>query len=187
MILVDALRRLVVPLDEADVPYLVVGSVASISYGEPRTTRDVDLVVAASPEIIGAVTRAFSGGGFYVPPAEVLLDEILRKERGFFNVIDHETDYKADFHVLAFTPFNAWAFARRRRIMVGDVSFWAAPPEMVILGKLEYYREGGSNKHVRDIRAMLAISADIDLAVIEREVGARGLEAQWLECTRSRR
>ena len=187
MMLVDALRRLVVPLDVAGAPYLVVGSVASISYGEPRTTRDVDLVVAASPEIIGVVTKAFSGGGFYVPPVATRLGEILRKERGFFNVIDHETDYKADFHVLASTPFHTWAFTQRRRLIVGDVSFWAAPPELVILGKLEYYREGGSDKHVRDIRAMLVVTPDIDVAVVEREVAARGLEAQWLECTRARR
>jgi hypothetical protein len=39
-------------------------------------------------------------------------------------------------------------------------SITIAPPEYVILRKLEYFREGGSDKHLRDIRAMLAVSGD---------------------------
>ena len=35
-----------------------------------------------------------------------------------------------------------------------------APAEYVIVRKLEYYREGGSEKHLRDIRSMLAVSGD---------------------------
>jgi len=40
-------------------------------------------------------------------------------------------------------------------------SITLAPPEYVIVRKLEYYREGGSEKHLRDIRAMLAVSGEL--------------------------
>ena len=40
---------------------------------------------------------------------------------------------------------------------LGTLTVSVAPPEYVILRKLEYYREGGSEKHVRDFRAMLAL------------------------------
>ena len=56
-----------------------------------------------------------------------------------------------------------------------------APPEIVILKKLEYFREGGSEKHVRDIRAMLAIT-DVDRAFIEAHIEQLGLREQWLVC-----
>lgn len=35
-----------------------------------------------------------------------------------------------------------------------------APPGYVIFRKFEYYREGGSEKHLRDVRAMLAVSME---------------------------
>lgn len=53
-----------------------------------------------------------------------------------------------------------------------------AIPYMVTGSKLEYFREGGSEKHVRDIRSMLQIS-DIDRAAVESFVAARGLEREW--------
>lgn len=55
-----------------------------------------------------------------------------------------------------------------------------APPEYVILRKLEYHREGGSEKHLRDIRAMLALSlVPIDRAALADWLARLGLEAQW--------
>jgi hypothetical protein len=49
--------------------------------------------------------------------------------------------------------------ARRQRIeFEPDVSGFAAAPEDAILGKLNYYREGGSDKHLRDIKGILKVS-----------------------------
>ena len=55
-----------------------------------------------------------------------------------------------------------------------------APPEYVIVRKLEYYREGGSEKHLRDIRSMLNTSPEaIQIAELERQIAARGLQEAW--------
>ena len=55
-----------------------------------------------------------------------------------------------------------------------------APLEYVIIRKLEYFREGGSEKHLRDIRSMLAISPDlIHRDELERLIAERGLEECW--------
>ena len=55
---------------------------------------------------------------------------------------------------------------------------WIAPPEYVILRKLEYPREGAQDKHVRDIRFMLATSV-VDRLFVESEVARLGLQTQW--------
>jgi hypothetical protein len=47
--------------------------------------------------------------------------------------------------------------------------------------KLQFYQEGGSDKHLRDIRYILA-ATPIDRAFIESEVEKRGLQATWREC-----
>jgi hypothetical protein len=55
-----------------------------------------------------------------------------------------------------------------------------APPEYVIVRKLEYFREGGSEKHLRDIRSMLSISEEqIDKGALEDWVRRQGVGAQW--------
>lgn len=68
----------------------------------------------------------------------------------------------------------------RRRAPYGDAELWIAPPEYVVLRKLEYFREGGSDKHVRDLRFMLAVTP-LDRDFIAAHVERLGLKSQWEE------
>ena len=44
----------------------------------------------------------------------------------------------------------------------------------------KYYREGGSDKHLRDIRRMLNVSGEqIDHAALAEWIEKRGLREQW--------
>ena len=45
MELAELLHRVTASLEALDIPYLVTGSMATIAYGEPRFTRDIDVVV----------------------------------------------------------------------------------------------------------------------------------------------
>ena len=59
-----------------------------------------------------------------------------------------------------------------------------APPEYVIVRKLEYYREGGSEKHLRDVRAMIAVSkAQLNRSELEDWIARRGLGTEWRAAT----
>jgi hypothetical protein len=42
----DILRHAVEALERMKVPYIVVGSIASIAYGESRFTQDIDIIAA---------------------------------------------------------------------------------------------------------------------------------------------
>ncbi len=92
--------------------------------------------------------------------------------------IHHDSQFKADIYLAARDPLHAWALAHRRRIELGEGGAWIAPPEYVILRKLEFLREGGSDKHLRDIRFMLAATL-VDGAFLEKEVERLGVQAQW--------
>ena len=60
---------------------------------------------------------------------------------------------------------------------------WFAPPEYVILWKLEFYREGGGDKHIRDIRGILAVSgADLDMAFLGNAIPSLGITEEWNLC-----
>jgi hypothetical protein len=75
---------------------------------------------------------------------------------------------------------NAWAFRNKRSVLFQGETLVLAPPEYVIVRKLEYFREGGSDKHLRDIRGMLHVSGDqIDRAELMTWIQRQGVEAEW--------
>jgi hypothetical protein len=162
---------------------MVTGSTASMIYGEPRLTLDVDLVIELPAERAAEFLAAFPEAEFYRPPLEVVRVECSRESRGHFNLIHHQTGMKADVYVAAEDALHRWGLARRRRLPFGRGRLSLAPPEYVILRKLEFFREGGSEKHLRDVRAMLAADVELDRAFVESQVRERGLEAAWQRVT----
>ena len=55
-----------------------------------------------------------------------------------------------------------------------------APPEDVIIRKLEFFREGGSDKHLPDIGRMLAsLGPEWDRATLGTLIEANGLRPEW--------
>jgi len=98
---------------------------------------------------------------FYCPPEEVIRTEIARETRDHFNIIHHETGFKADIYPVGSEYLHKWGIANRKKVdLSGDV-IWLAPPEYVIVRKLQYYSEGKSPKHLADIRNILDISPDL--------------------------
>lgn len=171
----DLIGLFVAPLESLGLDYMITGGVASVVYGEPRLTRDVDLILALREVDAGGFLDAFSPDDFYRPPLEALTEEIRRPRHGHFNIIHRDTALRADVYLSGDDPLHAWAFERRVRIpLEDDAAIWLAPPEYVLVRKLQYYEESGSDRHLRDISAMLEISGEkIDL--LEVEVWARRL------------
>ncbi len=169
------------PLDGAGLKYMVTGSVASSVYGEPRLTNGIDIVLELDRARAAEFSALYPMEEFYCPPEEVLAVEAARTRRGRFNLIHHGTGYKADIYPHGEDPLHAWGLSRRRRVELGDEgSLWLAPPEYVIIRKLEFHREGGSAKHLADVRGVLEVSGEsIDTASIDDWVERLGLGDQW--------
>lgn len=176
----DLLPLFLQKLNALDLDYMVTGGVAAIAYGEPRVTHDVDLVIAFRRGDLERLSAAFPSPDFYAPPLETMRVEVARPRYGHFNLIHGPSGFKADVYPLTKDRLHTWAFGRRSRQELMGEPVWVAPPEYVILRKLEFYRDGGSDKHLRDIRAMLRISeGKIDLAEIATQSGGCGLTREW--------
>lgn len=169
------------PLEENQICYMATGSVASMLYGIPRFTHDLDLVIELSSKQYHTITNAFPLDDFYTPPEEVVKIEAHRPQRGHFNIIHHETGLKGDIYIHGQDPLQKWGLTNRKRIEISeDSGMWVAPPEYVIVRKLEYYREGNSDKHIHDIKGMLEISGEmINLDTINEWVKHLDLQKQW--------
>jgi len=176
----DLFLLFVRPLNRADIRYVIGGSVAAIFYGEPRFTRDVDMIVFLNESAIRQLLEIFPAGEFYLPPPEVIAAEAAREQRGQFNIIHLDSTFKADIYPTGRDAFNAWAFRNKRSAVFAGETLVLAPPEYVIVRKLEYFREGGSDKHLRDIRSILNVSGpQINQVDLNEWVQRQGVEAEW--------
>jgi hypothetical protein len=162
------------PLNRLSIPYLVTGGVASVVYGEPRLTRDIDLVIGLRPRDARRFAAAWSAEEFYVPPVEVIEEESGRPAHGHFNVIHNLTAMRADIYLPGDDALNAWAFAHKVRRLIDDDEVSLAPIEAVILSK--------SDRHLRDIHRMLRVSGDlVNRPELERWAARLGVEGEWTQ------
>lgn len=178
MELYDLLAQVVETFERLRIPYLVTGSVASMAYGEPRLTNDVDVVAGIREPDIPGLLAAFPAGDFYL--SEDAIREAIQRQ-GQFNIIHPGSGLKVDVIVRKDTPFDRSRFARTRIVRPAE-SYAAvfASAEDVIIKKMEYYREGGSEKHLRDITGMLKVSRDeIDQTYIAEWADRLGLRDIW--------
>ena len=141
-------------------------------------TANIDVVLLLKAQDVEALRSAFPESDYHVPPEEKLHEEVARNSRGMFNLVHHKSQFKADVYLAARDPLHAWALEHRRRVNLGGSGAWIAPPEYVILRKREFLKEGGSDKHIRDIRFILAATA-VDRAFPGQEISRLGVQIEW--------
>jgi hypothetical protein len=181
---IDLMLRLAEFFEGRSSTYFVTGSCAAMVYGEYRSTRDVDVVVDLRAKDALEVPVAFAEPEFYVSP-EAIREAI--RHGGQFNIIHVPSGLKIDVMIPQDTPYTDSRFhrARVREVKPGR-KLRVAAPEDVILMKLKYFRQGGSDKHLRDIASMFKVSGEtFDLAYLERWAVTLGV-AEELAVVRER-
>lgn len=164
-------------LERSGVPYMITGSVASSYHGEPRATRDLDVVIDPDPVALDRLVAGLSADGWYVD-AEAARRALT--DRTQFNAIDAASGWKVDFLVRRDRPFSFEEFGRRVRAQLLGTEAWIASPEDTIIAKLEWAATGGSDRQLADVAAMLDIGGEsLDGAYIERWVTGLGLLPVW--------
>ena len=178
----DLIEKVIACFESLKIPYFITGSIASILYGEPRFTHDIDIVADIREDQIKGMEKCFPEEQYYFD-GDTVRDAI--KQRFQFNIIHPASGLKVDVFLPKDTPFDRNRFDRCRRMKISDKQHaFFASPEDVILMKLRYYREGGSDKHLRDIQSILDISRDmIDFPYLERWIKRLGLLVEWKKIT----
>ena len=174
----ELLRYAIRVLEAQGVAYMVVGSFASMAYGEPRVTHDIDIVVQLDAGQADRLCEAFPAPEFYGSTAAA---REAVAARGQFNVIHPASGNKIDFMIARDDPWGRSQLARRnRKLILADQETFIAAVEDVILGKLWYYQEGGSEKHLRDIAGIVQVSGDrLDRDYIEKWAKQLGFDEPW--------
>ncbi len=178
----DFTRLVLDALEAANIEYMIGGSVGLLAWGEPRTTRDFDLVINLLPEQIYKLSKELEQRDMLVP-WDVILDLLLQEGDLPVNAIHLHTAFKAELFLLRPSDtFRTTALARRRLVDIGPPlgTVYVHAPEDLIIYKLRYYQLSQQPKHMRDIQSILKASGnEIDSTYLEEWIAHFNLSSAW--------
>lgn len=154
----EVLQDVAARLDNADIPYMLTGSMALNYYAEPRMTRDIDLVVDIQLDKVSQLVSTFRPD-YYVPRDAV---EKAVRQRTMFNLIHHESVFKIDFVLRKDTRYRRVEFERRQRVHLRSAEVCVVCKEDLIISKIAWARDSRSDVQKRDVRNLLATGYDED-------------------------
>jgi len=173
----DFLRRICTALEMNHVPYMVTGSLASSVHGEPRSTNDLDVVIAPTRDQLFSLVQLFKRVGLYVRWEEA---EAALRNRDMFNVADFTNAWKVDLIVRKAREFSVSEFERREPAEIDGLSFVITSAEDILVAKLEWFKIGESERQLADAAGIIRIQGDrLDTAYVEKWVEALELNDQW--------
>jgi hypothetical protein len=143
-------------LEGAQLPFMLTGSFAMAYYGKPRMTRDLDIVVSLGEDDVSELVAVLSPD-FYIDADSVR--SAVASQR-LFNLMHLATSIKVDLIVRKGSEYRQVEFARRRPVELNGVKTWIVSREDLILSKLVWAKDSGSELQRRDVRTLLDDSMD---------------------------
>lgn len=174
----ELLKRVVEALDRCGIDHMFTGSVASSLQGEPRSTHDLDVVIAVQETDIRSLVEAFPPPAYFLDPKSI---REAMTHKSMFNLMDVAEGDKVDFWILTDHPFDQSRFARKYSEQVMGIRLRVSSPEDTILAKLHWaLKSGGSEKQFTDALRVFEVQyGSLDLDYLNRWVIAMGLEEMW--------
>lgn len=176
----ELLKQVVSTLTTLSIDYMLTGSLASSSQGEPRSTHDIDLVITLSDQDIPKLTEAFPPPDFYL--SESSIREAI-SHGTMFNLLSMKDGEKVDFWLLTNEAFDQSRFARKKVDLISGLSLYVSTPEDTILAKLRWAKlSGGSEKQFVDALRVFEINqSSMDIAYLEQWSKDLQVEDLWLQ------
>lgn len=175
MTFAELLAVVISRLDAAGVPHMVTGSLASSYHGEPRATRDIDIVIDPTADGLTRFVGALIAADFYVDP-EVAREALA--ERSQFNAMGPDAT-KVDLIIRRDRPFSIEEFGRRAPADLLGTPGFVVTAEDLVIAKLEWAAATGSERQMRDVAGIIAIAGDLDEDYIDRWTSSLGIREAW--------
>jgi len=178
---IKLLKEVCSKLEDADIEYMITGSIALAFYSTPRMTRDIDIIIKVSQDDIQKIISLFKAD-FYI--SETAVKEALANS-SMFNIIHNETVMKIDFIVRKNSEYRIKEFSRRQKIAIGDNLISVVTPEDLVLSKLAWAQQSKSEMQLRDVRNIFANGKNIDYDYIKEWNQKLQLEDLLTEVTKN--
>lgn len=174
----ELLKKVIQILDQCGIQYMITGFFFLILLGEPRSTHDIDIVIAIQKSQIMKLVENFPSPDFYLDE-DSILDAINRQT--MFNLIDTNTGDKVDFWILTNDSFDQSRFSRKISEEFMGLKMQVSCQEDTILAKLRWAKlSGGSEKQFTDaIRVYEVQYEKLDMDYLEHWVKELDVESLW--------
>jgi hypothetical protein len=177
MIPADVFRQITELFDKTSIPYMLTGSWASNYHGAPRSTADIDFVIAASAAQVRAFLNLLPASEYYFDLPTAI--EAAQK-RSMFNIISDATGWKIDLIFHKAGAFDEEKLRRRTKVELDGAPVFVATAEDVLVSKLEWAKMGESSRQIEDAAGILKVRGEsLDRAYIEKWVRELALTPQW--------
>ncbi len=171
----DILLDITSLLKKYKIPYLLTGSMAVVSYGFPRYTHDIDLIIETDTDSFEKIKALLQGLKEPYIFGIQSLPTVLR-EGGMWNMMHEKTGNKIDFWVVE-SKFFQEQFKRKRRIKKQDHYVLAVCPEDLLITKLAWSKQVMSERHIRDCAGILSLQKNkLDYDYLDKQIKKQGLE-----------
>jgi hypothetical protein len=172
-------------LNGQNVPYMIVGSLATNFYCVPRSTQDGDFVVQGSLAQLARTISQASNALRFDP--QMGFESVTATKKIVLHTLDH--DFEIELFELSNDEHDQARFARRLNVELLGESAWIATIEDMIVTKLRWAEDAGREKDTLDLRNLIAVQQDaIDWSYVEAwcaQHGTRGvLDRLKRECER---
>ena len=155
------IRKTAEHLDQQEIPYMIIGGQAVLVYGRPRLTRDIDITLGVDTDKLASIEEVCK-----TLKLRILADNPQEFAQNTKVLPTEEPDLKirVDF-IFSFTPYEAQAIKKAKRVLIADYPVKFASCEDVIIHKMV----AGRAIDEEDIVGILARNRDaIDFAYIEK-------------------
>ncbi len=174
----ELLKKVIRALEEAEIQYMITGSVVSSMQGEPRSTHDIDIVIAYQRSVIEFIVETFPPHDFYFEENSIYE---AADRRTMFNIIDMNSGDKIDFWILTNETFDLSRFSRRVTEKFLSLEMKVSTPEDTILAKLRWAKlAGGSEKQFTDALRVYEVQfGKLDIDYIKEWAKKLNIELLW--------
>ena len=138
-----SLREIVTFLEARSVPYMIIGGIANLVWGIPRTTLDIDLTVWVEPEREKALIRDLLG--FKALPEDP--EQFVHETRVLPLLV---SDFRVDV-IFGGLPYEEQAIRRAKPVEMAGRLVRVCSPEDLIIHKIISERP----KDIEDIRGVI--------------------------------
>lgn len=157
----ELLKKIGEILENLKIPYIVTGGIAVTVWGRPRFTADIDVVVALRVQKLDRLAEELLQIDKDVYVDKLMMQRALERI-GEFNFIHPSSGLKVDFWILKNNLFAKEQLTRKIRKEIAGVSVDFISPEDLILSKLLWHKESGSDRQLEDIGSVLRRQKKLD-------------------------
>ena len=152
----ELLSKIGVCLNRYNLPYMIIGGQAVLLYGEPRLTRDIDIILGVNIDHLNKLLAVVKELSLKPIPKDKDIDSFV-KQTMVLPTIEESTGIRVDF-IFAFTPYEINAIKRVKKVIIMGQEVAFASLEDLIIHKIF----AGRPRDLEDVKSVIVKNPGID-------------------------